>query len=677
MKFYFLLILTVVSGIKCFGQFQFISPMPGGKNLPIEHNIIIRQGNAVLQVDAQMFSISGMKSGNVAFRLIVCDDKKTLNLNPLHPFEYDDTITVSMAEGAVSVENNGTTPAFQFNFTTAGINVLEERQEKSIWENDETTMNDTVQKVAGAAGEDDTMKLCTVTTNLLPAEGNIFFDCQQAGDSSRFLLAVINNQGDSVFQKNYTAIPYDFHLEQNGYFITYRGDKNCYALLDSNFHELELFSIANGFSPDPHDCRITPDGYVFLIGVEDQANGGENNQLFRGSVIQEFDPHHNIIFEWRSADHIDISEATHLNEAAGILDYVHTNSIDIDADGNIITSNRNIDQVNKIDTRTGAFIWRLGGIKNEFTFINDPSMFSRQHDCRRLPNGNITLYDNGNYHAPPRSYAKEYRLDEGQKTATLVWSYTHPVVEGTIPYYMSMGSVQRLPNGNTFINWGKRAQPILPSMTEVDSAGNIVWEMRIAGDGPGIAYRAHKYEWNPCARPSADSMQVTNVSANSATLFWQQVANANQQYEVQYKVSNAESWLSQWVPWQNNDCILKELQPSAVYNWRLRSWCDTLSNTVSAFSETGTFTTAAVDHAGNFYVLPYPNPAHDEVTIQSPGAETIQLYSITGQKMLEFNCKDAENSSIKIPLSSLVPGLYVVVAGNAENRTAALLNVVN
>src|SRR4029078_9122146 len=106
------------------------------------------------------------------------------------------------------------------------------------------------------------------------------------------------------------------------------------------------------------------------------AVSGTETQVFRVSVIQEFEPHHNLIFEWRSVDYVEEEEAQHMNGLSSLLDYVHTNSIELDTDGNIIVSNRNIDQVNKIDVNTGEFIWRLGGLKNEFPFVHDSDMFS-------------------------------------------------------------------------------------------------------------------------------------------------------------------------------------------------------------------------------------------------------------------------------------------------------------
>ncbi|MEO6167594.1 MAG: aryl-sulfate sulfotransferase, partial [Chitinophagales bacterium] len=356
-----------------------------------------------------------------------------------------------------------------------------------------------------------------------------------------------------------------------------------------------------------------------------------------------------------------------------ILDYVHTNSIELDADGNIITSNRNIDQVNKIDISTGAFIWRLGGVKNEFTFLNDPEQFSCQHDCRRLPNGNITLYDNGNYHAPPHSAAKEYQLDVVQKTATLVWSYTHPKVENIIPYYSAMGNVQRLANGNTFINWGKRSQTNLPSMTEVDCAGTIVWEMKLAANKQYISYRAHKYDWNPCARPSSDSMKSEEVTMNSVRLSWECVANENQLYEVQYKKRDATTWEVETVLSLTDYLELSFLQPATTYDWRLKSWCDTVTNTGSGFSETRSFTTSVAE---NTSLLLYPNPAQDQVIVQSQAAETVQLFNLQGQQLMYVTRAATDSPLIILSLTSLPSGLYLVVVGTDGYSATAMLSVI-
>ena len=80
----------------------------------------------------------------------------------------------------------------------------------------------------------------------------------------------------------------------------------------------------------------------------------------------------------------------------------------------------------------GRILWRLGGKNNEFTFVNDPERFSQQHSIRRIPNGHVMLFDNGNYHAVPHSRAVEYALDENAKgrPAYLEFICTHHPVHG-------------------------------------------------------------------------------------------------------------------------------------------------------------------------------------------------------------------------------------------------------
>src|SRR6059058_548874 len=87
-------------------QYQFVSPVPGSKNLPVEHNIVIRPGASKLEpssVRASLFSIQGSKSGNHVFSLVLCDDGKTINLNPKIPFAFDEAVSVSISKGLMTV----------------------------------------------------------------------------------------------------------------------------------------------------------------------------------------------------------------------------------------------------------------------------------------------------------------------------------------------------------------------------------------------------------------------------------------------------------------------------------------------------------------------------------------------------------------------------------------------
>jgi hypothetical protein len=136
----------------------------------------------------------------------------------------------------------------------------------------------------------------------------------------------------------------------------------------------------------------------------------------------------------------------------------------------------------KIDAATGETIWRLGGRKNEFTFLNDPlGGFSAQHSPRILANGNLLLYDNGTSHEPQESRAVEYALDIPARTATLVWEFRHvPAI-----YTPAVGGAQRLESGNTLVGFGFEGHA-----SEVRPDGSVAWEANVTVDErPVLTYR--------------------------------------------------------------------------------------------------------------------------------------------------------------------------------------------
>jgi len=174
------------------------------------------------------------------------------------------------------------------------------------------------------------------------------------------------------------------------------------------------------------------------------------------------------------------------------IDLVHGNALAISADGNLLLSSRNLNEITKIDLRTGNVIWRLGGKANMFKFVNGEP-FAYQHDVRQLPNGDITLFDNhATTQKPAPSRAVEYNIDETNRTVTEVWDYAHvPSVFATY-----MGSAQRLADGNTFLSWGApytKAGYTYASMTELTPDNRTLFELTF--DQPYVSYRAVVFPW--------------------------------------------------------------------------------------------------------------------------------------------------------------------------------------
>jgi hypothetical protein len=180
-----------------------------------------------------------------------------------------------------------------------------------------------------------------------------------------------------------------------------------------------------------------------------------------------------------------------------------------------------MDEITKIDRQTGDIIWRLGGLEaknNQFLFINDPITFSHQHDIRRLSNGNITLFDNGNLHTPPVTRSLEYQLDEENKIAELVWKYNND----PITYASFRGSTRRLANNNTLIGWGHHHDP--REVSEIKPDGTIALEV-IFPDSL-VNYRAFKFPWRTnlfVANP--DSIFFESVPVGDSSIIYVSIEN--------------------------------------------------------------------------------------------------------------------------------------------------------
>jgi hypothetical protein len=332
-----------------------------------------------------------------------------------------------------------------------------------------------------------------INVNNNPYSANLFINTM--GIEPRYLAILDTGLSPTWFvNSGQTGIDFKVNQQKLSYF-----DKpnQSWIIVNEFMNEIDTLECANGYRADYHDIILTDDGGYILqaydsifVNMSTIVSGGFENARIITLIIQEFDVNDSLVFEWNAWDHLNISDYTNLNLTQESIVWMHGNSIEIDNDANLIISNRRSSEIIKINRTTGNVIWCLGGPNNQYSIENDPlNGFSKQHDVRRINNGNIMLFDNGNEHEPPISRAVEYSIDETEMTAELIWDYSHP--EGYVG--LAMGSVQRLPNNNTLINWGtlnNRGAII----TEVDYDKNIVLEIEYP---PNIrCYKVRKDNWN-------------------------------------------------------------------------------------------------------------------------------------------------------------------------------------
>tara|TARA_B110000046_G_scaffold44940_1_gene49968 strand:+ start:2570 stop:3844 length:1275 start_codon:yes stop_codon:yes gene_type:complete len=341
-------------------------------------------------------------------------------------------------------------------------------------------------------GQNDGYHNYEITINQNPFGSNLFIHTM--GDQPRYIAIIDSSLSPSWFI-NSGEFGLDFKVNQN-YLTFFNKSNQNWIVLNDKMKEVDTLNCVNGYKADYHDIQLLQNGGYILqaydsisVNMSEIVSGGNPNAIVIYLIIQEFDQNKNLIFEWNAWEHLNIADYTNLDLTRLRLTWMHGNSIEVDQDLHLLVSNRRSSEILKIDRNTGDVLWYLGGPNNDFTINNDSfNGFNKQHDVRRLSNGNILLFDNGNEHQPPISRVVEYSVNEINKSINLVWEFYHP--EQLLG--LAMGSAQRLPNQNTLINWGivNNNGAII---TEVDYDKNIVLEIRYP---LGVrCYKVRKEDW--------------------------------------------------------------------------------------------------------------------------------------------------------------------------------------
>jgi len=351
----------------------------------------------------------------------------------------------------------------------------------------------------------------TVVTNYSPgiASGYIFQGVNLPAPGVGFYAVVSTNDGTPIWYQKLTNACWDFKVLPNGHVhygeqinaLTYTGGGDVvHRILDENFNLKETIQAGNGYVAEAHDFQMLPNGNVILVGyylsevdMSQVVSHGNPGALVSGAILQELDAQRNVVFQWRSWDHYPFTSEW-VNSTAAVISAFHINCLFEDTDGNLVVSTPQ--WVKKISRQTGDILWHLGGSENQFTFVGVSQQEGLRdfasHNINRLPNGDVLLYNNSQFGQPgSTSTAKEYALDEMNRIATRVWSYTPaPGVAG--PF---QGSAQRLANGNTLIGWGGLPGVTRAACTEV-AGTNVVLELKFANTNV-VSYRSFRFEYPP------------------------------------------------------------------------------------------------------------------------------------------------------------------------------------
>lgn len=285
------------------------------------------------------------------------------------------------------------------------------------------------------------------------------------------------------------------------------------VILNHAYQTVGVVQAADGYQADLHEFQITPQGNAFItayapVRADLSSVGGSKNGVLLDSVIQEINIRTGqLLWEWHAYGHIHLAESYAGKPNSNPYDFFHVNSIQQLSGGNILVSARHTFAVYEINQATGKIVWVLGGKHSTFK-IGHGANFSWQHDARMLPNGDVTLFDDGAGYKKTESQSRgmEIRLNTRTRQATLVHQYAH------VPPVLSdgEGSLQRLANGNVFVGFGSN-----PYFAEFTQAGRQVFSASFRY--PVEFYRAYRAQWS--GQPPGSPYAAASPSGTGTTVY--------------------------------------------------------------------------------------------------------------------------------------------------------------
>lgn len=501
-----ILIIVYIISINCLGQdnidIKYISPKPGSRFVMPENNIALRHGDAFdrTSILSSIIEVKSVEGQIIEGSLKLSLDLKTLIYKPNIPFQLGETIYVKLLKGLKTVKNQNIQPIeFEFTITDKickgkGFSPYENMDEDLLYSNSRILETELALNSKEIYLPENFPYININIANNPPIGEYYFIAPWTYNFVTDPYMIICDASGIPVYFRKAEAAIFNFKIQPNGLLSFAELDidyKNI--IIDSAYQFVESYQMGNGyFNTDAHDFVALENGHVFVMGTDWQiyamdtvVPGGNPNAMVCGFILQEQDADKNVIFQWRSWDHFQITDAgPQIDLTDYSIDYVHGNTIEVDSDTSILISSRSLDEITRIHRNSGEIIWRFGGKKNQFNFQNDTLGFTMQHDCRRLQNGHITLFDNGRMHPDPKfSSALEYELDEVNLEATLISRLRNdPDIYGN-----AMGSAQWTNDSAVVVGWGNG----VPGMTEFTLDGSVNMEIKYQG----VSYRAFRYPW--------------------------------------------------------------------------------------------------------------------------------------------------------------------------------------
>jgi Arylsulfotransferase (ASST) len=468
-----------------------VSPLPGSYDASPRTQISLL-GAAPVQAPGGV-RVSGSQTGSHRGRLIGYSQGDGASFVPSSPFRPGETVTV---RGNVTV--GSATQPFSYQFVIA--------------QQDTLAYTPPARQAPAGVGEVQRFHsrreleppAITVTARSPQAAPGYVFAAPYSGRGQHGLM-IFDEAGSLVWFDPLPAGTEAANLEVQQYggrpvltwwqgYISPQGFGEGQAVIaDGSYHVIGRVYAGNGYKVDLHDLRFTSQSTV-LITVFDPIHcnlsvvGGSPGGAITDSIVQEIDLNTGLVrSEWHSLDHVGLGDSysSPVNtNTSRPFDFFHVNSIDQLPDGTTLISARNTWTLYELNTHTGQVLTRIGGRHTDVKLLSG-SATAFQHDATMLPNGTISIFDNGAVpKVHPQSRGIVVAIDPQAKTDNVVSLYEHPPALSA----GSQGNLQLLANGDAFVGWGSA-----PYFSEFSAGGQLLFDARMHGSYQ--SYRAYRFPW--------------------------------------------------------------------------------------------------------------------------------------------------------------------------------------
>lgn len=492
-------------------------------------------------------------------------------------------------------------------------------------------------------------------------------------------MYVIDEEGIPLYYKLVDGGVRNFLPLTDSTYAYYSNHPVKYVRLDSQLRIIDTIQLEGGYAVDFHHIEQLDNGNLILLGKDPRlvdmsqvVEGGKENATVQGAIIQELDAAMNVIYEWKSLDHISVTDAAPcmVSLHSQVIDYIHINSVHSDSDTTWIVSARNMNQVLRIHKATGEAIWRLGGIGNEFQFLDDPDGFSAQHSVYLSPSGKLSMFDNGNCKPILESRGLVYSINTIAKTVEIEYEFNHdPAIFSRV-----MGNFWNPGNGESIVGWGKGTSNLLLSLFY---GADPILDITFPVGDPAYSYAVRPLNWDsPVISFDTDTIDFGSIELGDSARINLQVIN---HMDIPVQLVGSQQ-ISPHFMFDHN----LPIEIPALSEFEATFQCKPLDVgqpegyfTLYATYDDGTesppwigtqvFLKVEVDHSTGSFVerspplaILFPNPAGGILNIENyKELESVSIVDVMGIQHLAYS--DLDIGKLQFPITSLAPGIYYLV----------------